>query len=195
MRIYTKNGDTGLTGIVGAKNISKNHERINAYGTVDELNAIIAGILLHLPENETNIANEINRIQNDLFDIGSCLSRIDQNNVSMPLDQRVSQIEDAIDHMAKPLPPLKGFIIPSGPAGVVFSHMARTVCRRAERLVVGFIENLEPELHSDNYHIVLKYLNRLSDYFFTLARYINYRCHVVEIFSEIKCLGKQAEDN
>jgi cob(I)alamin adenosyltransferase len=195
MRIYTKNGDTGLTGLIGAQQVSKNHKRINAYGTVDELNAIIGGIILHLPDNETRIANEIDLIQNDLFEIGSCLSTIDQSKVSIPLDQRVIQIEDAIDHMTQPLPSLKGFIIPTGPSGVVFSHMARTVCRRAEREVVGFIENLEPELHSDNYHIVLKYLNRLSDFFFTLARYIRYRCDVVEVFSARKALGKQAEDN
>jgi cob(I)alamin adenosyltransferase len=194
MRIYTKNGDTGLTGIVGAKNVSKNHARLNAYGSVDELNAIIGGILLHLSDNETQIANEIDLIQNDLFDIGSCLSRIDQSKVSMPLDKRVKQIEDAIDCMTQPLSPLKCFIIPAGPSGVVFSHMARTVCRRAERQVVGFIENLEPEQHSDNYNIVLKYLNRLSDYFFTLARYISYRCRAVEVFATQKGFEKQSDD-
>jgi len=183
MKIYTKNGDTGLTDLIGAQKISKNHERLHAYGTVDELNAIIGGILLHIPDNETLIANEIHMIQNDLFDIGSCLARVDQRKVSLPLNQRVIQIEQAIDQMTQPLPQLKGFILPSGHTGTVFSHMARTVCRRAERQVVGFIEQLEPDLRSDNYYIVQKYLNRLSDFLFTLARYINYRSGVVEVFA------------
>jgi cob(I)alamin adenosyltransferase len=184
MKIYTKNGDTGLTGLVGEQKVSKNHARINAYGTVDELNSVIGGILLHLPDNESLIAKDIQMIQNDLFEIGSCLARIDQSNVNMPLNQRVIQIEQAIDQMTQHLPTLKGFILPSGPAGAVFSHLARTVCRRAERLVVGFIEKLDPDLRSDNYCIVQKYLNRLSDYFFTLARYISFRCGVDDIFAD-----------
>jgi len=184
MKIYTKNGDTGLTGLVGQQKVSKNHARINAYGTVDELNSVIGGILLHLPDNETQIEKNIQMIQNDLFEIGSCLARIDQSKVTMPLNPHVIQIEQAIDRMSELLPPLKGFILPSGPAGVVFSHMARTVCRRAERQVVGFMENLDPDMQSDNYCIVQKYLNRLSDYFFTLARYISYRCGVDEVFAD-----------
>jgi cob(I)alamin adenosyltransferase len=181
MRIYTKSGDTGLTSLIGAQQVSKNHIRLDAYGTVDELSAIIGGILLHLPDNEASLAHTIQMIQKDLFDIGSCLARVDQKQGSMSLNQRVDQIEQAIDQMTQSLPQLKGFILPSGAAGAVFSHMARTVCRRAERLVVSFIEQLEPELQSDNYYSVQTYLNRLSDYFFSLARYINYQCGAAEV--------------
>jgi cob(I)alamin adenosyltransferase len=185
MKIYTKNGDTGLTDLVGeSQKVSKNHDRINAFGTVDELNSIIGGIVPHIPETETSIANEIYMIQKDLFHIGACLARIDQSKVSIPLDQHITIIEQAIDRMTQPLPKLKGFVLPSGPTGSVFSHMARTVCRRAERLVVGFVEQLEPDLRSDNYCIVQKYLNRLSDYFFTLARYINFRYGLVESIAD-----------
>jgi len=185
MKIYTKKGDTGFTDLIDApQQVSKNHERINAYGTVDELNAIIGGILLHLPESETSIANEIHMIQNDLFVMGACLARIDQSKVSISLDQHITKIEQAIDQMSQTLPKLKGFVLPSGPSGSVFSHMARTVCRRAERLVVGFIDQLESDLQSENYRTIQKYLNRLSDYFFILARYINYCCGLVESITD-----------
>jgi len=184
MKIYTKKGDTGLTSIIGAHQVPKNDPRLNAYGTVDELNAIIGGVLLHLPEKEALTANEIQCIQKDLFQIGACLARIDQRKVSLPLNQSVHHIEKAIDHMTQSLPPLNAFILPSGHAGAVFSHMARTVCRRAEREVVEFIEDLEPELRSENYNLVQMYLNRLSDYFFSLARYINHCCDCVDVVAD-----------
>jgi cob(I)alamin adenosyltransferase len=182
MRIYTKTGDTGLTCLIGRQKVSKNDSRLHAYGTVDELSAIIGGILLHIPDKASYITKELNMIQKDLFDIGSCLASIDQSKVSIPLDQRIFQIEQSIDQMTLSLPQLKSFILPSGHAGAVFSHMARTVCRRSERMIVGLIEQLQPDLRSGNYEIVQKYLNRLSDYFFTLARYINYCCDIEDIF-------------
>ncbi|ETR68933.1 MAG: ATP:cob(I)alamin adenosyltransferase [Candidatus Magnetoglobus multicellularis str. Araruama] len=182
MQIYTKKGDTGMTGLIGNQRVSKNHDRINAYGTVDELNAIISAILLHL-SNETQLTHDIQFIQIDLFDIGACLATMDQRNISLPLDQRIADIEAAIDQMTQTIPPLKAFILPSGHAGAVYSHIARTVCRRAERQVVALIDNMEPSCQSDNYDVILMYLNRLSDYFFTLARYINYRFKVPEQFA------------
>jgi len=195
MRIYTKTGDNGLTCLIGGHKVSKNDVRIHAYGTIDELSAIIGGILVHIPDNESHITSEIYMIQNDLFEIGSCMASIDQSKVSISLSQRIFQIEQSIDQMTQSLPQLQWFILPSGHAGAVFSHMARTVCRRAERMVVGFIEQLEPDLRSENYEIIQKYLNRLSDYFFSLARYINCYCKIDEIFANKAGQGLQSENN
>lgn len=164
MKIYTKTGDSGTTGLFGGKRLPKNHLRIETYGTVDELNSYIGLVRDVTTDNETR--DLLKSIQDRLFTIGSNLASDPDKNVITP-DLHVEDIEvleKAMDKMNEALPALKNFILPGGHTTVSFCHVARCVCRRAERLVVALNENepVEP--------LILKYLNRLSDYLFVLAR-------------------------
>lgn len=165
MKIYTKTGDEGTTSLFGGKRVSKANLRIDAYGTVDELNSWV-GVLRD---------QEINRgrkeillvVQDRLFTIGSVLATEPGNTkVKIPqlVDEDVSLLEKEIDEMDSALPPMRSFVLPGGNSSVSFCHVARTVCRRAERLVIGLhqSEPVDPQ--------VIKYLNRLSDYLFVLSR-------------------------
>lgn len=165
MKIYTKTGDEGTTALFGGKRVSKADLRIDAYGTVDELNAWM-GVLRDQPVNESRAALLIS-IQNCLFTIGSMLAADpDNKKVKIPLlsPDDTAALEQAIDAMDAQLPPMRSFVLPGGHPSVSFAHVARTVCRRAERLVIALDESESaPEE-------VLRYLNRLSDYLFVLAR-------------------------
>jgi len=165
MKIYTKTGDTGTTSLFGGQRVRKSHFRIDAYGTVDELNAYI-GLLrdqeVNLPIKETLI-----EIQNKLFTIGSILATEPGNEkVRVPQlnEHDVILLEKEIDGIDMQLPPIRNFVLPGGHLSVSFGHVARTVCRRAERLVVALDEQekIDP--------LVIRYLNRLSDYLFVLCR-------------------------
>lgn len=163
-KIYTKTGDTGDTGLFGGKRLPKNHIRIESYGTVDELNAYIGMLrdLVHT-EHQKNILKEI---QDRLFTIGSNLASDPEKKMSTPdvKDSDVELLEKEMDKMDEHLPPLKNFVLPGGHPTVSYCHIARTICRRAERTVVALHHNEKVE------EIIIRYLNRLSDYLFVLGR-------------------------
>lgn len=173
-KIYTKTGDKGETGLFGGRRLPKNHLRIEAYGTVDELNAFIGLIGDHITDDE--LEAELKSIQDLLFVIGSNLASDPDKEMAVP-DLRAEDIEfleKAIDRMEQSLPALKHFILPGGHAAVSHTHVARCVCRRAERLVVALATE---ELVLD---IIIRYLNRLSDYLFIVARKIGHDLGVPE---------------
>lgn len=163
-KIYTKTGDEGQTGLFGGRRIPKSDLRIDAYGTVDEVNSYIG--LLRDVQTTTALRDVLKQVQDRLFTIGANLAMDPAKNLDPP-DVNLSDIEvleQQIDLMEQDLPPLKNFILPGGHTSVSFCHIARTVCRRAERLVVALhlTEPVEP--------LVLQYLNRLSDFLFVLGR-------------------------
>lgn len=165
MKIYTKTGDKGTTALFGGKRVSKANLRIDAYGTVDELNSWL-GMLRDQEINEKR-KDELIGIQDRLFTIGSNLATEPGNTrakIPSLADSDVKLLEKSIDAMESALPPLKAFILPGGHPSVSVSHVARTVCRRAERLVVALdgVEPVDP--------LVIVYLNRLSDLLFVLGR-------------------------
>lgn len=165
MKIYTKTGDKGTTALFGGKRVSKADLRIDTYGTVDELNAYI-GLVRDQAVN-TNRKNILTEIQDRLFTIGSILATEPGNiKVKVPAlsESDVIYLENEIDAMEEKLPPMKSFVLPGGHPSVSFCHVARTVCRRAERLVIAL------DAHEKADELIIKYLNRLSDYLFVLSR-------------------------
>lgn len=176
MKIYTKTGDQGTTSLFGGKRVSKANLRIDAYGTVDELNSYV-GLVRDQQVNEKR-RDILLQIQNRLFVIGSMLAAEPGNTkLKIPLLQEddVIILEHEIDAMDAALPPLRFFILPGGHASVSFCHVARTVCRRAERLCTALHEEESGEL------MVVKYLNRLSDYLFVLGRKMGHELGIEEI--------------
>ena len=176
MKVYTKKGDKGTTQLIGGKRVPKNHDRIDAYGTVDELNSYMGLLRDQSVRKETH--ELIITIQNKLFTIGALLANQDDNNkMKLPLidEKDVTLLENEIDKMNESLPEMRSFILPGGHTTVSFCHIARCVCRRAERLTIQIDENvLQVE-------IILKYLNRLSDYLFVLSRYLSKNLDATEI--------------
>ena len=162
-KIYTKKGDAGMTSLFGGKKISKADIRIEAYGTVDELNSYL-GIVIALYE-DNGVKEELLRIQRTLFKAGAILATSpDKPQLLMPFDEEETLfLENRIDEMQKDLTPLKNFILPSGSLLISHIHVARTICRRAERRIVAIDDK-------HGYQAILTYLNRLSDYLFVLAR-------------------------
>ncbi len=166
MKIYTKTGDDGSTALFGGDRVAKDDLRIEAYGTTDELNAFIAQLISQL-DNDTHI-NFLVGVQNNIFVMGSMLSMPANKSFGIPeiAEEDIEDIEDEIDNLEQSLEALKNFILPLGDAGVSACHICRTVSRRAERRVVTLAEAEEIN------PLIQKYLNRLSDYFFVLARTI-----------------------
>ena len=165
MKIYTKKGDNGETSLFGGTRVKKSDIRIEAFGDMDELNSYI-GLIASLPEYGSNLA-ALERIQNNLFVAGSMLAAESENARSrIPIlnSGEPEILEKEIDRMTGILPPLKGFILPGGSQAVSVCHIARCICRRAERHIVA-LSNFHPVDNS-----VIIYLNRLSDFLFTLAR-------------------------
>ncbi len=165
MKIYTKTGDSGETSLVGGSRVSKSHLRIDTYGTVDELNSWI-GLLAEYTINDLR-KPFLREIQDRLFTIGAILATEPDKNIAKIPDLQESDvvgIENEIDKMNETLKPLRNFILPGGHKEVAFCHIARTVGRRAERLVVTLNEKEPVEI------LIIKYLNRLSDYLFVLSR-------------------------
>jgi cob(I)alamin adenosyltransferase len=165
-KIYTKTGDDGTTGLMGGTRVKKYDIRLEAYGTVDELNAALGLIRSYnIPEN---LAEMLVEIQNKLFNIGSRLASDERGNAFTEklsiTEQHIAFLEKAIDEMEEDLPELTHFILPGGDLAAAQCHVARTVCRRAERRILEFAgsESVQPE--------IIKYINRLSDFFFVLAR-------------------------
>lgn len=165
MKIYTKTGDKGTTALFGGKRVSKADLRIDAYGTVDELNSWI-GVLRDLHVNQHRLP-ELVEIQDRLFTLGSILA-VEPGNTKVKVPalkgEDVRFLEKRIDEMERHLEPMKNFVLPGGHSSVSFGHVARTVCRRAERLVIA-VHTAEPVED-----VVIQYLNRLSDYLFVLCR-------------------------
>lgn len=165
MKVYTKTGDKGTTGLIGGTRVPKHHLRIDAYGTVDELNAHIG--LLRDQDLDKETINLLLEIQDRLFTIGSHLAA-DPEKSKMQLpelhDSDVELLEKAMDQMNETLPEMRSFVLPGGHPVVSYCHIARCVCRRAERLVVGLAET------STIPAVIVQYLNRLSDYLFVLSR-------------------------
>jgi len=183
MKIYTKTGDQGTTALFGGTRVEKHNLRIDSYGTVDELNSWIGLVRdqsIDQPKKETLIA-----IQNHLFTIGAILATPPEKetlkngkerlNISKISDDDISMLEQEMDQMDSELPEMTHFILPGGNQSVSFCHITRTVCRRAERLAVELNQNspVDPQ--------VLKYLNRLSDYLFVLARKLSKDLQAEEI--------------
>ena len=171
MKIYTKTGDKGETSLFGGRRVLKNDLRISAYGTVDELNALLGVAVTELRNGE--LKEVIERIQNDLFTVGSDLASPEEKENKNIVIPRVNEdfvigLEKLIDKYDSQIPELKNFILPGGLKGSALLHNARTVCRRAEREVVAL--SLAGEVNDQ----VEIYLNRLSDLLFVLARYENY---------------------
>jgi cob(I)alamin adenosyltransferase len=177
-KIYTKTGDLGKTSLIGGTKVPKSHIRIESYGTVDELNSYIGAVNdLITDEHSKTILKEI---QDRLFTIGSSLACDPDKETKLKIpdlkEEDINLLEKEIDAMNVTLPEMKSFILPGGHIAVSIIHIARTVCRRAERICVNMQQNdlfIEP--------IVIKYLNRLSDYLFVLARYVGHVLHVKEI--------------
>lgn len=174
-KIYTKTGDKGETSLFGGKRLPKSHIRIEAYGTVDELNSYI-GLVRDCVEND-QIRLILKEIQDRLFTIGANLASDPGKNMITPdiFEADVKLLENEIDRMNENLPVLKNFILPGGHQHISYCHIARCVCRRAERLVVAL--NLEEKVEP----IVIHYLNRLSDYLFVLSRQIGNDLGIEEI--------------
>ncbi len=175
-KLYTKTGDKGKTSLLGGKKVLKSHERIDAYGSVDELNSFI-GLLKDKDSVETRIKHQLYWIQEALFTLGSQLAtESDFSGFEIPkiTGVEIMQVEQWIDHYDGQVPPLKNFILPGGHEAVSLCHVCRTVCRRAERNVTKLNENEELDEN------ILPFLNRLSDYFFILARKIGHDLNVPE---------------
>jgi cob(I)alamin adenosyltransferase len=179
MKIYTRTGDEGKTGLFGGGRVLKDDPRVEAYGDVDELNAFIG--VARAADVMPRIDEVLVPIQRDLFSIGALLATPDREKMEQHLtkaridDDRIRQLEHAIDECDRELEPLKSFIVPGGSAKAAALHVARTVCRRAERRIIHLQREVEiPAL-------VVIYLNRLSDLLFTLARLANHRAGAGEV--------------
>lgn len=176
MKVYTKTGDKGETSLFGGKRVAKSHFRIEAYGTIDELNAHM-GLVRDQEVNQSR-RQILKNIQDRLFTIGSILAADpDKSNLQVPdLHQAdIDDLEREMDLMDNQLPPMRNFILPGGNQSVSFCHIARTVCRRAERRVVILNEK------EKTFNLVLQYLNRLSDYLFVLGRKMGQELEAEEV--------------
>lgn len=168
-KIYTKTGDKGTTSLIGGVRVPKNHIRIESYGTIDELNSYL-GVVNDTTQHE-KISVWIKEIQDRLFTIGSVLATAPNKEISMKLPdvhvEDVQWLEQRIDEMNEQLPEMCSFILPGGHLAASSCHVARCVCRRAERICVAMLE-----LNEEVPDLVIQYLNRLSDFLFVLARFI-----------------------
>lgn len=175
MKIYTRKGDAGRTKLFGGLEVSKHDARVAAYGTLDELNASLGMTLALDPSGELGTADLV-RVQEDLFVVGSRLAaarperEIERGTIPALNPGRIADLEAWIDRLHENLPPLTAFVLPGGCGVGAQLHLARTVCRRAEREVTALIDD-DPALSSS----VVPYINRLSDLLFTLARAVNHR--------------------
>ena len=184
MKIYTKTGDKGMTGLFGGGRVSKALPRVDAYGEIDELNCVLGAVCAHVQDAAT--AAMLQNIQGELFAIGAELAKTPGKDVDLGIalvDERdIVQLEQAIDQREAELSPLKTFVLPGGTIEASLLHLARATCRRAERKLVALDEadTLRPEL--------LRYVNRLSDLLFVMARHANFRASV----EDVPWLGRKA---
>lgn len=182
MKLYTRTGDEGKTSVIGGR-LDKDHIRVEAYGTTDELNSFVGLAVTKLDQPLfPDILGELEKIQHELFDCGGDLALVSTKYPYKATDEMVTFLEERIDAYIVEAPELEKFILPGGSEAAAIAHVCRTVTRRAERLVVQLqkIDDTNP--------IVLKYLNRLSDYFFAIARVINHRYGVKDVEYERSAL-------
>jgi len=176
--IFTKTGDNGRTSLLSGERVDKADCRLEAYGSVDELNSILGALIAALSQNHTALINELHVIQTDLFDLSAWLAATPGSQVLERLrtfsDDRVVYLEEHIDPMWAQLPRLNRFIQPGGHAAAAWAHVARAVARRVERQTVRLMATGEYAALSAVDHTILRYLNRLSDYLFVLARFCNF---------------------
>lgn len=176
MRIYTRTGDKGKTSIIGGR-VDKDDIRVEAYGTVDEVNCFVGQAMVELdPEIFHDVRIDLEKIQHELFDCGGDLATVTTKREPRLQQESVFYLEARIDEFTAEAPELERFILPGGTKPAASIHIARTVTRRAERLVVK-LGKADPSTSE----IAQKFLNRLSDYFFALARVINYRLNVKDV--------------
>lgn len=182
MRLYTRTGDEGKTSLVGGR-VDKDDLRVNAYGTVDEVNCFVGQAMTLLQaEKFEDIYSELERIQHELFDCGSDLATINEKRTYKVTDEMVLTLEQQIDKYINEAPPIQRFILPGGSPQSAALHIARTTTRRAERNIVSLLKQ-EPINK-----VVLKYINRLSDYFFAIARVVNARLGMPDVEYERSAL-------
>ncbi|MFN7454607.1 MAG: cob(I)yrinic acid a,c-diamide adenosyltransferase [Pseudobdellovibrionaceae bacterium] len=179
MKIYTKTGDQGKTRLVGGTSVDKFDPRLEAYGTLDELNSFLSVTIEQMKSTELKpLVHTLTKVQHQLFNLGSHLACDDESfRPHLPLLNEVwiQDLETSIDQMTAELPTLKNFILPGGSPASNWLHVSRTVCRRAERR----ISNLP--LNESTYAFCLKYCNRLSDHLFTSARWLNFKLSAAEV--------------
>lgn len=182
-KIYTKTGDGGTTSLVGGARVPKTHARLEAYGTIDELNACLGLLQTYLKEEEDK--QLLLRVQNKLFSVGSYLAT-DQSHTALRTESRITDadiefLEQAIDKADNTLAPLTSFILPGGSREASICHVCRTVCRRAERRILALADGYEIDMR------VTAFVNRLSDYLFILARKLNLLTNTDEISWDKSC--------
>ena len=177
-KLYTRQGDRGQTSLFGGGRVPKDHPRVDAYGQLDELSAALGLLIVSLPADE--LRDQLQQVQNDLFDLGAELATPPESRLEYKLPPGVEEadwrrLEGLLDAYDAQVPPLRAFVLPGGHETAARAHLARTVCRRAERAVVRLAH--EEEVRAD----VLTYLNRLSDFLFVAARVLNQRAGVAEV--------------
>lgn len=176
MQLYTRTGDKGRTSLIGGR-VDKDDIRVEAYGTLDEVNCFVGQAISELDQERFNdILMDLEKIQHELFDCGGDLSNISKKRKSKLQAESVLYLEEKIDRLTKEAPPLEKFILPGGVKASASIHIARTVARRAERCMVS-LSKTDEEFPI----ITLQYINRLSDYFFALSRVINHRSNVKDV--------------
>lgn len=193
MKLYTRTGDEGKTSIIGGR-VEKDDVRVEAYGTVDEVNCFVGQAMTQLdPVAFQDVLEDLEKIQHELFDCGGDLANVSKKRELKLTKVSVDYLETKIDQLIEEAPKLERFILPGGAPASASIHIARTVTRRAERLVVS-LKKADPETSP----VALKYLNRLSDYFFALARVINFRLNQKDVeyvrSANVFREGKRKED-
>lgn len=175
MKIYTRTGDKGETSLFGGGRVMKNHPRVQAYGTLDEVNSLLGAVLAFLPSDLKEVQKNLFWLQNRLFDLGAELATATDTALAklsrLIGDEEIQYLENTIDDWEKVLPSLKNFILPGGHPSAALLHVARATLRRCERVVLN-VPNLRPQ--------VLAFLNRSSDFLFVAARYINFTLAIAE---------------
>ena len=176
LKIYTRTGDKGKTSIIGGR-VDKDDIRVEAYGTVDELNGFVGQAMAELDRSQfADVLDDLEKIQHELFDCGGDLASVSKKRPLKLTEEAITYLEERIDKLVEEAPKLERFILPGGTKPAASIHIARTVTRRAERLVVKLMKQDESLSL-----VTLQYLNRLSDYFFALARVINFRLNVPDV--------------
>ncbi|KON85707.1 ATP:cob(I)alamin adenosyltransferase [Sporosarcina globispora] len=193
MKLYTRTGDEGKTSIIGGR-VEKDDVRVEAYGTVDEVNCFVGQAMTQLdPAIFQDVLDDLEKIQHELFDCGGDLANVSKKRELKLTKDSVDYLETKIDKLIEEAPKLERFILPGGAPASASIHIARTVTRRAERLVVS-LRKADPETSA----VALKFLNRLSDYFFALARVVNFRLNQKDVeyvrSANVFREGKRKED-
>ncbi|UOE55719.1 cob(I)yrinic acid a,c-diamide adenosyltransferase [Bacillus sp. CMF12] len=193
MKLYTRTGDEGKTSIIGGR-VEKDDVRVEAYGTVDEVNCFVGQAMTQLdPSIFQDVLEDLEKIQHELFDCGGDLANVSKKRELKLSKESVDYLETTIDKLIEEAPKLERFILPGGAPASASIHIARTVTRRAERLVVS-LKKADPETSA----VALKFLNRLSDYFFALARVVNFRLNQKDVeyvrSANVFREGKRKED-